>query len=278
MRNVKQIAVLACIAVSIAGCSSRNVAAAPNALMQHSTFARPHALWIPAPGTWWQWQLSTPPKVQPMDDTQMYDIDMFDNDAATVAKLHATGAKVVCYIDAGTWENWRPDAKKFPKSVLGEPNGWPGERYLDIRRIDILGPIMSARVDQCASKIFDGVEFDNVDTYQADSGFPLTASDQLTFNEYLAGLAHARGLSAALKNDPDQVTQLLPYFEFAVVEQCFQYSYCNKEVPFITAGKAVFETEYKWQPSQFCAKARALQFSAMQKHLSLDRWRLPCWN
>jgi hypothetical protein len=264
-------------AALIVGCASHNVAPSPNESVQHSQALIHHTLWIPPPGTTWQWQLSTPPAVEPIDDAQMYDIDMFDNDAAKVAQLHGTGAKVVCYIDAGTWEKFRPDAGQFPKYVLGEPNGWPGERYLDIRRIDVLGPIMNARVDQCAAKKFDGVEFDNVDVYQADTGFPLTANDELTYNRYLAGLAHQRGLSAALKNDPDQVTQLLPDFEFAVVEQCFQYSYCNKEVPFIQAGKAVFETEYNQQTSQFCAKAKALTFSAMRKHLSLDRWRQPCW-
>jgi hypothetical protein len=264
-------------AALIVGCASHNVAPSPNEYTQRSQALTRRMLWIPPPGTTWQWQLGTPPKVQPIDDAQMYDIDMFDNDAAKVAQLHGTGAKVVCYIDAGTWEKFRPDQGKFPKSVLGEPNGWPGEKYLDIRRIDILGPIMSARVDQCAAKKFDGVEFDNVDVYQADTGFPLTANDELTYNRYLAGLAHQRGLSAALKNDPDQVTQLLPDFEFAVVEQCFQYSYCNKETPFIQAGKAVFETEYKWQTSQFCAKAKTLNFSAMRKQLSLDRWRQACW-
>jgi len=88
---------------------------------------------------------------------QMYDIDMFDNDASVVASLHHKGRKVVCYIDVGTWENWRPDAKKFPKFVLGKHNGWPGEKWLDIRSIDILGPIMQARMDLCQAKGFDAM-------------------------------------------------------------------------------------------------------------------------
>jgi hypothetical protein len=268
-------------AVTAWGCGNRTISLTPSPADGRAKLSRPslaRALWIPAPGTTWQWQLATPPAVRPIDDAQMYDIDMFDNAAAKVEQLHDTGSKVVCYIDAGTWERFRPDAKKFPKIVLGEPNGWPGERYLDIRRIDILGPIMRARVDLCAQKGFDGVEFDNVDVYQADTGFPLTAADELAYNRFLAGLAHGHSLSAALKNDPDQVAQLLPDFEFAIVEQCFQYSYCAKETPFIQAGKAVFETEYKWTPSQFCEKALDLRFSSMQKHLSLGRWRRPCWH
>ena len=43
------------------------------------------------------------------------------------------GRKVVCYIDAGTWEDWRPDAAQFTTSLLGRSNGWPGERWLDVR-------------------------------------------------------------------------------------------------------------------------------------------------
>lgn len=266
----------------LAGCENRlaqglALAAPQRAQGAFVHFAGRGRLWIPPPGTTWQWQLNTPPAVEPIDDAQMYDIDMFDNDAAKVEQLHDTGSKVVCYIDAGTWERWRPDADKFPKIVLGNQNGWPGERYLDIRRIDILGPIMGERIAQCATKGFDGVEFDNVDVYQANTGFRLKASDELRYNRFLAGLAHAKSLSAALKNDPDQVTQLLPDFEFAIVEQCFQDAYCSKEAPFIQAGKAVFETEYKWKTSQFCAKATTMRFSAMRKRLGLQRWRQPCW-
>ena len=33
--------------------------------------------------------------------------------------LHREGRKVICYLSTGAWEDWRPDAKKFPKSVIG---------------------------------------------------------------------------------------------------------------------------------------------------------------
>src|SRR5579885_1635371 len=73
--------------------------------------------WQPALNTSWQWQLSG--KVDQSFNVVMYDIDMFDNPASVVQSLHAAGRIVICYIDAGTWEKWRPDAKEFPKSVLG---------------------------------------------------------------------------------------------------------------------------------------------------------------
>src|SRR6266576_2472902 len=100
-------------------------------------------VWQPALNTIWQWQLTTP--VDQTVNAQMYDIDMFDNDVSVVASLHAQGRKVICYISAGTFENWRPDAASFPAVVKGNAvSGWPGETWLDIRRLDILGPIMTA--------------------------------------------------------------------------------------------------------------------------------------
>src|SRR5450432_2807467 len=63
-------------------------------------------IWKPALNTSWQWQLSTP--VDQTVNVAMYDIDMFDNHASVVASLHTAGHKVTCYIDVGTWENWRP--------------------------------------------------------------------------------------------------------------------------------------------------------------------------
>lgn len=44
---------------------------------------------------------------------------MFDNTAAVVTDRHNRGKKVICYIDVGSWENYRSDASKFPASLLG---------------------------------------------------------------------------------------------------------------------------------------------------------------
>ena len=92
---------------------------------------------------------------------------------------------------------------------------------------------MLARFQQCKRKHFDGVEADNVDGYSNHTGFPLTAADQLTYNRWLARTAHRLGLSIALKNDTDQVRQLEPNFDYALDEQCFQYSECSKLRPFV---------------------------------------------
>jgi hypothetical protein len=236
--------------------------------------AAPVTVWQPALNTSWQWQLTTP--VDQLVNAEVYDIDMFQNDASVVASLHAKGRKVICYMSAGAWEDWRPDAGKFPSSVLGKENGWPGERWLDIRKLDVLGPIMEARLDLCKAKGFDGVEPDNIDGYTNDPGFPLTYQDQLNYNIFLANAAHARGLSVGLKNDVEQVQDLLPYFDWALDEECFKYQECNLLLPFIKAGKAVFEVEYELKTSQFCPAANAMNFNALLKDLDLTAYRVPC--
>lgn len=222
--------------------------------------------WHPHVGLSWNYVLSRRPDLR--ISAGLYDVDLFDTSRATVRRIHARGRHVICYIDAGTWERWRPDAKRFPRDVLGKGNGWPGERWLDIRRLDVLRPLMRWRLDLCRRKGFDGVEFDNVDGYANSTGFPLTAGDQLRYDTWLADAAHARGLTAALKNDLGQVGRLLPYFDYAVDEQCFQYQECGKLEPFVRARKAVFEVEYR-KVSDFCRRARRLGFSAIRKSLSL---------
>jgi hypothetical protein len=235
----------------------------------------PAGRWMPPRRTTWQWQLSG--TIDQSVAAGMYDVDLFDTPAATVASLHAQGRHVVCYVDAGTYEPGRPDSGSIPASVQGsDVAGWPGERWLDIRRLDVLGPILEHRLDLCASKGFDGVEADNVDAYDNSSGFPLTAADQLAFNRFIAAAAHARGLSIGLKNDLDQAATLQPDFDWALNEQCYQYSECDALQPFAQAGKAVFIAEYDTDPSVFCAQAAASGYSAIRKHMELDAWREGC--
>jgi hypothetical protein len=230
--------------------------------------------WRPRPGTAWQWQLSG--RLDTSVDVPVYDIDGFDHSARTVAELHDDGRKVVCYLSTGAWEEFRPDADEFPESVLGRGNGWEGERWLDIRRTDVLEPLMAARLDMCGKKDFDAVEPDNMDGYQNRTGFRLTAADQLRYNRLIARLAHERGLAVGLKNDLAQIPQLVDDFDFAVNEQCAQYQECADLTPFIEADKAVFHVEYELGTRGFCPEARRLRLSSMLKKYELGVWRRPC--
>jgi hypothetical protein len=233
-------------------------------------------VWVPALSMSLQWQLTEPPIDQTID-AAVYDIDLFENPASVVASLHARGRRVICYMSAGTFEDWRPDAARFPASVLGARlEGWADERWLDIRRLDMLRPLMEARMDLCRQKGFDAIEADNVDGYANHSGFPLTAQDQLRYNIWLATAAHARGLSIGLKNDLEQAPALVAHFDWALAEQCFEHDECDRLAPFTRARKAVFDVEYNLSPAQFCGKARALGITAIRKNLNLDAFREAC--
>ena len=232
-------------------------------------------VWRPSPGTSWQWQLSG--SIDTSFDVEMYDIDLFDVPVATITDLKASGRAVICYFSAGSWEDWRPDAGDYDAVVLGNPlDGWPGERWVDIRRLDLLGPILEARLDLAHSKGCTGVEPDNVDGYQNNTGFPLVADDQLVFNTWLAAQAHQRGLSVGLKNDLDQIQELEPLFDWALDEQCYQYSECDLLQPFIDAGKAVFGVEYSGNELVFCPYFNALDYSWLKKNTDLNAWRIDC--
>jgi hypothetical protein len=235
--------------------------------------------WQPKPGTTWQWELGDGP-IDLSFDVDMYDIDLFTADAETVAALHAAGRMVVCYVSVGSVQDWRPDAGQFPDSVVGRNYaGWPGEKWLDIRQIDLLAPVIRARFDDCAAKGFDGLEPDNIDAFTNNTGFPLTYEDQLAYNIWLADEAHARGLSIGLKNDSDQIAELLPYFDWALTEDCFAQNWFEEMQPFIQAGKPVFTAEYTdtgIELEDFCPRAAAMRFSAILKHRDLDALLKEC--
>ncbi|MER6118213.1 endo alpha-1,4 polygalactosaminidase [Streptomyces sp. NPDC001743] len=254
----------------LAGCTSAPGAAPSPAPSGRSALAR----WQPEPGIGWQWQLSGP--LDTTVDAPVYDIDGFDRDAAQVAELHRKGRKVICYLSTGAWEEFRPDAAEFPAAVLGRGNGWKGERWLDIRRTDVLEPLMERRISMCAKKGFDAVEPDNMDGYRNPSGFPLTAADQLRYNRLIARVAHRHHLAVGLKNDLPQIPGLVGDFDFAVNEQCAQYEECEELSPFIEAGKAVFHVEYELPVARFCPQSRKLRLSSLLKKYELGVWREQC--
>jgi hypothetical protein len=235
MKQKQSITALLCLSVSIglAGCGGGS---------SDNEFSSGSDNWYkPSVDTTWQWQLTG--TLNTDYDVDLYDIDLFDTSADTIAALQQDGRRVICYFSAGSYEYWRDDADDFPNATLGGPmDGW-NERWIDIRSSEIL-TLMEARLDLAAQKGCDGVEPDNVDGYSNTTGFDLTAQDQLTYNQALADAAHTRGLAIGLKNDLDQINELVDSFDFAVNEQCNQYDECDLLSPFIEAGKPVFNAEY----------------------------------
>jgi hypothetical protein len=199
--------------------------------------------WQPPAQLTWYWQLQGP--IDNSHRVAAYDVDAFETPGSEVAALHAQAKHVICYVDAGTWERFRPDAGQFPRSVLGAHNGWPGERWLDIRRLAVLEPIMTARFQLCARKGFDAVEPDNIDGFSNDTGFTISAAAQARYDEWIAREVHSLGLAVFQKNDPEQARTLEPFFDGVLDEQCNQYHECSSFKPYLSAGKPVLNAEYK---------------------------------
>ncbi len=230
--------------------------------------------WTPRGVLSWDWQLQAPHDfLRPVD---VMGLDAFDTDVNTVTVLKARGIKVICYINVGAWENWRADAHVFSADIIGNDyDGWDGEKWLDIRQLNKLAPIMEARLDLCADKGFDGVEPDNMDSFWEDTGFNLTREDQLAYNRWLAEQAHKRGLSIGQKNASDLAQDLEPYFDWAMTEDCFADEWCGDMFPYTDSGKSVFSAEYTdniRRISDYCEHAKAAGFSLILKTRDLNEW------
>ncbi|GAA1996662.1 endo alpha-1,4 polygalactosaminidase [Catenulispora subtropica] len=250
----------------------------------------------------------------------VFDIDLYADanvagnnttlNTAAVAAIHANGAHAICYVDAGGIEKYRPDYQAavdwdnaHNHQLIGKPYpGFPDESYANINnnvgQRDFLLQRMEARVSKCKQAGFDGVEFDVVNAYedgQATTGWDISAATQITYNTALADLAHRYGMSVALKNDISQIPQLLSKFDYAINEQCIQYSECLSSQnggygydQFTNAGKAVFQVEYTEKASgggytdqapARCATANGYGFNSIHKNADATLFSqpyLPC--
>jgi len=231
--------------------------------------------WKPKPGLSWDIQFTG--NINYNVNVEALDIDLFDTKASTIASLHARGVKVICYFSAGSYEDWRPDADQFPSTVRGKSlDGWAGEKWLDVRNLDDLMPIMTARMNMAVQKKCDAVDLDNMDIYQHDSGFTISYNQNLAYAKALVKEAHKRNLAIGLKNNLDQIKDLVNDYDFAINESCYDYNECDMLKPFVQQGKPVLGIEYKKSTSQFCAAANDSNYDFLKKNQSLDQARQSC--
>lgn len=239
------------------------------------------AYWSPLSEDSFQIQLSGyPPDLTVKAD--VFELDLFETSVDEISILHEAGKKVLCYMNAGAWEEYRPDASDFPDEIIGNAyDGWEGEYWLDIGRYELFSHLIVARFDLASKKGCDGIDTDNINGFQQDTGFHITAQNQLSYNIWLSEQAHKRGLSIAMKNDNTQVAQLVNHFDFAVIEGCAIYDECSDFLPFTAQGKAVFQIEYTdtWSSlNDFCPESISNGFTAVFKNRGLDAWLNTCSN
>jgi hypothetical protein len=126
---------------------------------------------------------------------------------------------------------------------------------------------MKKRMDLAKEKGCDGIEPDNINGYENDTGFPLTYEDQLDYNIFLATEAKKRGLLIALKNDLEQANDLVNYYDFLLAEEAIEYNEVDKFLPFINANKPIYDVEYN-ELYYDCTKA--VNFHLLLLSLDLD--------
>jgi len=167
--------------------------------------------WTPDASARWLWSLGAVSNV----DADVYVLDPFQTGSGDVADLHARGRRTLCRLAAGAWEPGRPDAARFDARVLGSPTGAAdGSRWLDVRQVGAVAPILTDRVTLCRVKGFDGVVAEQLDAYARPTGFSIQLSDQVGFNRAFASLTRAQGLRVAIAADPMVVAVLARDFDF----------------------------------------------------------------
>jgi hypothetical protein len=247
--------------------------------------------WHPGRVTSWQYDLEWPVAVPTnVGAVQVYDIDYDGSEDGTtaqvtalVARIHAEGGHAICYLETGAWENYRPDAGRYPQGVLGSSvPGYSAERYVDIRDWSALEPLLDARFRQCKAEGFDGAETDIDDSYTDSTGFPLTLQDEVAFDTRVAHDLHALGLAWFLKNginDDSFITDMEPLADGTVNEQCWQYGECSELQPLAKAHKPILNVEYQDEDqSTICPRAVAFPMATMHTDVDLNgtiAWT--CW-
>jgi hypothetical protein len=191
----------------------------------------------------WDWQigLSPPRERTGARAVDIYDVDGFLTTAAQVRRIHRAWEaatlphpRTFCYLDLA-WEDYRPDASRtsrggqFPPDTLGKIYyGYPQERWVDLRRLDALKPMIDARIRMCARKGFDAIELDDIDSFEppSTSGFNLTPGDAQNFLAYVDNEVHRQGMTVLWKNTGILSWWGRDYSDGAVVEECYTYGEC----------------------------------------------------
>jgi len=232
--------------------------------------------WKPSAAERPQWQLQLQKDLRIIEGVSVYAVDPDEISEAAITAAKANGAKLKCYISAGSMEQWRADSTLFPPQVLGANYyGWAGERWLDTRQIELLAPVMRARMDKCKARGFDAIDADNVNGFINDTGFDISRQDSINYIKWLAQEAHSRGLAFSLKNSESLAADVVDHVDMMQTESCFIYNNCAAAAVMIAAGKPVFAVEYSHQLNttqflQLCRDTESYGFSTIYRTRGLE--------
>lgn len=212
---------------------------------------------------------------QVFPDRDVFVVDLFDTDTKVIKQLKKRWVRVICYFSAGTHENWRSDAWDFPWDTIGNPLlAWTGENWIDIRNAAVRN-IMKKRIILARTHWCDGVDPDNVNGHENDTGFSLTKQDLLRYNRFLIREAHTQGLMIGLKNTQSLIPYIGKKYDFFINESCYTFSECSAYSRLVHS-KPVLIMEYGALNTTYCQDAKKYGFTLQFFSRELDALSLEC--
>lgn len=183
-------------------------------------------------------------------------LDLQDVTPRGVQAFKAQGKKIICYMSAGTVEEFRGYYKAnrpaWDMLTLSPMDEWYGERWLDIRRASRLIPLFKPVLADMARAGCDAVEFDNMDCY----GSPdcaghlgmLSHNEMVEFNVNfvleLTNIAHELSMGVFCKNAAELHPEVIPYMQGLIVENCARFKECAGLSMWTAFNKPVFAVDY----------------------------------
>lgn len=104
-------------------------------------------------------------KLKQLFNYKLVVIDFQEFKKADIDKLHAKGIKVYTYLNIGSIENWRSYWKTYKKYALGNYDGWPGEKWIDVSKTAWQKYITGTLAPKLKNMGADGFFIDNADVY-----------------------------------------------------------------------------------------------------------------
>ncbi|MBM2618322.1 endo alpha-1,4 polygalactosaminidase [Actinoplanes sp. LDG1-06] len=223
--------------------------------------------------------------------------------AAEIAKVRATGKRVLAYFEIGSIEDFRPEYPRLAKDLIAnEWTDWPGEYFVRFYDERWWRDVVRPRVDQALKAGFDGVYLDTPLAYEEISLDAVQGRDRDALARDMASLiarisaygkARRPGFLIVPQNSPELRHQpgytpaidgigMEELFFLATDEPCTE-DWCAENLAdtraLRDAGKFVLSVDYATRAADVktaCEHYATERFTGTVTVLELDRPAQPC--
>jgi hypothetical protein len=135
-----------------------------------------------------------------LPNVTVYDIDLFKNLNSTIASLYALNRSIIYYFSTGSYKIFYLDFNQFQPTDYVKPlDGWLGKYWLNTNSSNIKN-IMAERLKLIISKGCNGVDPNNIDSYNNGIGLNLITLNAINYLKFLAIGAYSLNILLGLKN------------------------------------------------------------------------------